>query len=93
VYEGSFEVKRGKNTLAVLKPGDFFGEISLLQSSISNADVVAREESKCISVHKHDFLRFIGKDFLIGMQVESISSKRLKHPIFPLDVRSYEAVE
>ena len=93
VYQGSFEVKRGKKSLAVLKPGDFFGEISLLQSSISNADVVAREDSKCISVHQRDFLKFIGTDFLIGMQVESISSKRLKHPVFPLDVRTHEAVE
>jgi CRP-like cAMP-binding protein len=93
VYKGSFDVKRKKKKLATLKPGDFFGEISLLQSSIGTADVVAREDSACISVHRNDFLNFIGKDFLIGMQIESVSSKRLKHPVFPLDVRSYEAVD
>ena len=84
IYEGSFDVLRDGKRLASLRTGDFFGEISLLQNSISSADVKAREESRCLTVHKTDFLRFLGRDFFVGLQFEKISSKRLAHPIFPL---------
>ncbi len=87
VFEGIFHVtKRGK-TLAKLKSGDFFGEISLLQNSVSTANVVASEDCKSLSMHKKEFLRFI------GLQFEKISSKRLQRPIFPLEGRSFETVD
>ncbi len=93
VCEGAFKVTKKKATLAKLKTGDFFGEISLLQNSASTANVVALNECKSLSVHKREFLRFIGKDFFIGLQFEKISSKRLQRPIFPLQGRSFETVD
>ncbi len=92
VYEGSFEVVQDGKSIATLKMGDVFGEISLLKNSVSSADVVAAENSRTLSVHKVDFLRLIGHDFLIGLQFEKISSDRLNHPIFPAHSSSFEAV-
>ncbi len=93
VFEGAFKVTRRRKTLAKLKSGDFFGEISLMQNSVSTASVVASEYCKSLSMHKKDFLRFIGKDFFIGLQFEKISSQRLQRPIFPLEGRSFETVD
>ncbi len=93
VFEGDFLVTKKRETLAKLKSGDFFGEISLLQNSVSTANVLATEDCKSLSMHKKDFLRFIGKDFFIGLQFEKISSQRLQRPIFPLEGRSFETVD
>jgi len=82
IYEGKLEVRKGKKTLKKLGTGDFFGEISLLRNSLSTADVVCVEPSVCLTVHKTEFLRFMCSDFLVGLQFEQISSKRLRQPVF-----------
>lgn len=90
IYDGILEVKEGTKTLAKLSTGQFFGEISLLQNSVSTADVVAKIDSRCFLISRKDFLKFLGTDFLIGLQFEDITSKRLKHPVFPLTGINYD---
>ena len=92
VYEGSFNVVKDGKEIAKLEIGDIFGEISLLQNTVSVADVISAEESRSLSIHKENFLRFIGHDFFVGLQFERISSERLKHPVFPVQERLFESV-
>ena len=84
IYEGSFDVIIGRKKKATLHTGDFIGEIGLLRNTVSTADVIATEAGRCLSLHKQEFLRFLGQDFFIGLQFERIGSKRLGHPIFPM---------
>jgi CRP-like cAMP-binding protein len=84
VHEGEFAVRQGDVEIARLRAGDFFGEISLLQSSVATATIVAVTPARCLVMPRRDFLDFITYDFLIGLQFEEISSKRLGKPIFPL---------
>jgi len=84
VHEGEFAVRKGDVEIARLRAGDFFGEISLLQSSVATATIVAVTPARCLVMPRRDFLDFITYDFLIGLQFEEISSKRLGKPIFPL---------
>ena len=84
VYDGLLHVERDGKRLARLGIGDFFGEISIMQNSVSVADVVAHNETRCISIYRNEFLRFLGEDYAIALYFERISSRRLKHPIFPL---------
>ncbi len=90
IYDGLLEVVAGNKRLAKLATGEFFGEISLLQNSTATADIVAITDSHCLVVQRKDFLDFLGTDFLVGLQFEDISSKRLKHPIFPLTGVAYD---
>lgn len=90
IYDGLLEVLKDGQRLARLSTGEFFGEISLLQNSTATADIVAITESRCLVVQRRDFLHFISTDFLVGLQFEEISSKRLKHPIFPLTGVAYD---
>ncbi|WP_269542248.1 cyclic nucleotide-binding domain-containing protein [Cerasicoccus fimbriatus] len=90
IYDGLLEVVADSKRVAKLATGEFFGEISLLQNSTATADIVAITDSHCLVVQRRDFLQFIGKDFLVGLQFEDISSKRLKHPIFPLTGVAYD---
>jgi CRP-like cAMP-binding protein len=90
VYEGRVIVKREGKVRSRLKAGAFFGEIGLLQNSAAVSDVVAKEWTRCLTISKADFLRFVTHNPIVGLQLESISSKRLGRPIFPLAARSFD---
>lgn len=84
VQEGEFSVRKHDAEIARLRVGDFFGEISLLQSSVATASILPATSSRCLVMPRREFLDFITHDFLIGLQFEEISSRRLGKPIFPL---------
>ncbi len=84
VFDGTAQVRRGGELVSLLKAGDFFGEISLLQNSAAMADVVAQGSLRCLQVDRKDFLRFVARDYRAALALERISSARLGRPIFPL---------
>jgi CRP-like cAMP-binding protein len=85
VYQGTAHVRRRDRSIARLKAGDFFGEISLLQSSTATAEVVAQGEVRCLQIDRNSFLRFMTHNHHVALALERISSARLGHPVFPLD--------
>lgn len=48
ILEGSAQVIRGDAELATLGPGDFFGELAVLDGEPRTADVVALEDTTCL---------------------------------------------
>ncbi len=90
IYEGELAVLKGEREVARLGPGEFFGEISLLQNSVATAGIVARRPSRCLAIVKREFLQFMAHDFLIGLQFEDITTKRLGRALFPLKGKSIE---
>lgn len=48
ILEGSAQVIRGDVELAKLGPGDFFGELAVLDGEPRTADVVALEDTTCL---------------------------------------------
>lgn len=90
VYEGRVVVKRKNKVKGKLRPGAFFGEVSILQNSAAISDVIAREPTRCLLISKADFLRFMTHNPLVSLQLEEISSQRLGRPIFPLTGHSFE---
>lgn len=77
VYEGEFEVARGGQPVATLGPGDFCGEISLLQGTAASADVAAVRNSRCLKLGKDSFLQLVSRDFTTGLSIERTSDKRV----------------
>lgn len=55
IQEGRAEVRRGDDLIAELGPGDFFGEIALLEADRRNASVVAAEPMRVIVMTRRDF--------------------------------------
>jgi CRP-like cAMP-binding protein len=84
VYDGVAQVRQGPKLLRRLKSGHFFGEISLLQNSAANADVIAQGSMRCLQIDRKSFLRFMTHNHHVALALERISSRRLGHPIFPL---------
>jgi CRP-like cAMP-binding protein len=90
VSEGEVNVLNGCRRIARVKAGGFLGEIGLLQNSTSTADVEAGEDTRCLVVNKNEFMRFMSHNYHVALQLELISSRRLGHPIFPLNPLSFE---
>jgi CRP-like cAMP-binding protein len=55
IEEGKAEVKRGDEVIAELGPGDFFGEIALLEADRRTASVVATEPMRAMVMTRRDF--------------------------------------
>ena len=77
VYEGEFAVRKKGANVATLGPGDFCGEISLLQGTAASADVAAVRNSRCLKLGKESFLQLVSRDFLTGLSIERTSDKRV----------------
>ena len=57
IEEGSAEVRRGDQVLAELGPGDFFGEMGLIDSERRNATVTAKTPLRLITLDRWDMRR------------------------------------
>jgi CRP-like cAMP-binding protein len=90
IYEGRVQVRRGRKNTHCLDAGAFFGEVSILQSSLGVADFIAMEPTRCLSLGKDDFLRFMTHNPQVGLQIERIGSRTLGRPIFPLEGGSFD---
>jgi CRP-like cAMP-binding protein len=90
LYEGRARAVRDKKAIGKLNPGDFFGEISLLQTSGATADVETKDDSRCLVVNRVEFIRFLSRNHHVALQLERLCSARLGRPIFPLDAHSFD---
>ncbi|MEO7663882.1 MAG: cyclic nucleotide-binding domain-containing protein [Candidatus Limnocylindrales bacterium] len=55
VVEGTVRVVRGGDVLAHLGPGEFFGELSVLDGQPRNAMVAAEGPTRCLAIASWDF--------------------------------------
>lgn len=82
IYDGSFEARDGARVLRAMGPGDYFGEISLLEGTEATATVVALEESRCLVLNRQDFLALFAQDFRLGLRLEAQAGHRLGAKVF-----------
>jgi CRP/FNR family cyclic AMP-dependent transcriptional regulator len=64
--------------LAVLGPGEFFGEMSLIDQHPSSASVITLESSHFVVVNKQDFRRYLVSNPDIAMSIMRGLVKRLR---------------
>jgi CRP-like cAMP-binding protein len=82
VQEGRVEVvqetERGRQHLAYLKPGDFFGEMAVFEKETRSATVLAAGEAKVLKVDKKTLLRRIKEDPLLAVSLLKSMSHRIR---------------
>jgi CRP-like cAMP-binding protein len=64
--------------LSLLGPGDFFGEMALLDDEPRSATVVATESLELMTIYRKDFLQILSENFDITRKVLAELSKRLR---------------
>lgn len=67
-----------KKTMAVLKGGDFFGEMALLDGRVRSASAMVLKASSVLIIHKNDFKRLLIDDPKLTLQVLRTMCDRLR---------------
>lgn len=64
--------------LALLMPGDFFGELALFDGRPRSATAIAVEPTETIALHRDDFLEFIRRHPEVTINMFAVLSSRLR---------------
>jgi CRP/FNR family transcriptional regulator len=83
ITKGRVNVVRGgdggsQTALASLGPGEFFGEMAILDSYPRSASVTAVEETECLVLSRWDFLAELRSNPFIAVQMLPVLSRRIR---------------
>ena len=76
IEEGRAEVRRGDQVLAELGPGDFFGEMGLIDSDRRNATVTAKTPLRLITLDRWDMKRLEKSIPTAAARIRDVVEKR-----------------
>jgi CRP/FNR family cyclic AMP-dependent transcriptional regulator len=78
ITSGQAEVRRKGRRVAMLGPGDFFGELSLLDRSPRSATVIAKTDMTLVVLGQREFAGVIDEVPAIAHKLLSAMAKRLR---------------
>jgi CRP-like cAMP-binding protein len=98
IQEGQAEVYREENgrdiRMAVLKEGDFFGEMSIFDHEVRAATVRALGDVRVLTIDKKTFMRRIQKDPSLAFDIVRTMSQRIRQLNSDLaEMRARESAE
>jgi CRP-like cAMP-binding protein len=83
VVSGAVEVIKGRDSgnersLAMFGPGDFFGEMALIDGLLRSATVIAREDTELLSLDQEDLRAAMAKHPSIALELLRELSRRIR---------------
>jgi len=78
IAEGTVEVRADGQVLSKLGPGQFFGEMSILDGQPRSADVVALEPSRCFALASWSFKSIVSNHPKMALKLLQESVRRLQ---------------
>ncbi|OFX29069.1 MAG: hypothetical protein A2Z07_07545 [Armatimonadetes bacterium RBG_16_67_12] len=78
IVGGRVRVLRGSERLAHLGPGEFFGELSVLDQAPRMAHVIAEEPTICLALASWDLTRLLEKNPRIALAMLRVVARRLR---------------
>lgn len=75
---GRVRVTRGGETLARLGPGEFFGELSVIDQMPRTAHVVTEEPTTCLALASWDFMKLVERHPKIALSMLREVAARLR---------------
>jgi CRP-like cAMP-binding protein len=79
VLDGAVEIRSGGNTLSRLGPGQFFGEMSVVDTQPRSADVVAVEPSRVLVLSPWSFKSLVSERPRIAVKMLQEFVRRLRN--------------
>jgi len=78
ITDGTVEVRSDGRVLSKLGPGEFFGEMSVLDGQPRSADVVALEPSRCLALTSWSFKSIVSEHPKMALKLLQESVRRLR---------------
>jgi CRP-like cAMP-binding protein len=78
ILEGLAKVVVGKRTINRLMPGDYFGEISLLDGGLRSASVVSETPLKVLVIDRARFLKLIESEGSIAIALLETTARAIR---------------
>lgn len=78
ILSGRVEIIRDNQSLGAFGPGDFFGEMSLLDQAPRSATIRALEPTVCLMLSSWDFKALLEQHPTIAVKLLEILSRRLR---------------
>jgi CRP/FNR family cyclic AMP-dependent transcriptional regulator len=78
VVEGRVKVVRNAQTIATLGPGEFFGELSVLDGQPRNAQVAAEVPTRCLALPSWEFERVLLANPQLSLAILRGLARRLR---------------
>lgn len=78
ILSGRVEILRDGVSLGAFGTGDFFGEMSLLDSAPRSATIRAVEQTTCLMLSSWDFKALLEKNPSIAIKLLEVLSRRLR---------------
>ena len=78
VLEGEAEVKVGDDIVATRGPGDYFGEIALINDSPRTATLTARTDMVCYGMTPWDFRPLVESNSAIAWKLLTAMAEKMK---------------
>lgn len=78
ILEGRVEIIRDGQSLGAFGPGDFFGEMSLLDQAPRSATIKAIDATNCLMLSSWDFKALLEKHPSIAVKLLEVLSRRLR---------------
>lgn len=81
ITEGKVEVTHDGHHVRDMVPGEFFGEMALMEERPRSATVTARERTKCLQLVKWDFRALLKENPELAVRMLEVVVQRLReHP-------------
>ncbi|NTU71057.1 MAG: cyclic nucleotide-binding domain-containing protein [Coriobacteriia bacterium] len=78
VLSGRVEILRDGTSLGAFGPGDFFGEMSLLDQAPRSATIRALDQTTCLMLSSWDFKSLLERHPSIAIKLLEVLSRRLR---------------
>jgi CRP-like cAMP-binding protein len=78
ILSGRVEILRDGRSLGAFGPGDFFGEMSLLDSAPRSATIRALDPTNCVMLASWDFKTLLERTPSIAISLLEVLSRRLR---------------
>jgi CRP-like cAMP-binding protein len=75
IVSGAVEVRKKDHAVARLQPGDFFGEISLIDGEPRSATVVAVEDLTLLTISSEDFCSLLADTYFACAVLKSLATR------------------
>ena len=69
LLKGEAQVKKGKNELALLVPGDHFGEMALVRGEPRSADVISKGDSDLMVIRRAEFFEILRQEHQLAVKL------------------------